>query len=229
MTVLIAAAGDDGRAARDALSDAGFDVERVATLAAASARVAPARVAVVGALEDGSARELRAAARSTPPGGPALVHLGDDDAFETCVPLPVEDDELLHAVRLAREAVAYRDEVDALYERCRERANGDDDPETAGEVERAKRRAGQALHDARRVAGRTPYEQLFVDVEAGSDRTGGGASSGRAAEGADSNGTDERASSSRAEEGTGAVDEADDLDDGTDDAREPGDTGGGDR
>lgn len=219
MTVLIAAAGDDGRVARDVLTDAGFDVERVAALAAASARVGSARVAVVGELEDASAREVRATARSAPSGGPSLVHLGEDDAFETCVPLPVEDEELVVAVRLAREAVAYRSEVDALYEQCRARADGGDDPGTAGEVERAKRRAGQALRDARRVVGRTPYEQLFADVESASARADGAAGSDSA---------DEGDGSDRADEGAGAVGKEDDLDGNPDDERDPGEPGGGD-
>lgn len=176
MTVLIAAAGDDGRVARDALADAGFDVERVATLEAARVRAATVQVAVVGDLEEGTARELRAAVRSAAGDGPPLVHLGEDDAFETCVPLPVQDADLAVAVRLAREASEYRGEVDALYERCRARATGDaDDPAATGEVERAKRRARRALRDARRVAGRTPYEQLFSDVAAGADRVDAGA------------------------------------------------------
>lgn len=218
MTVLIAAPGDDGRAARDVLSDAGFDVERVATLAVASARVGSARVAVVGELEDASVREVRATARSAPSGGPALVHLGEDEAFETCVPLPVEDEELVVAVRLAREAVAYRSEVDALYEQCRARADGDDGPETAG-VERARRRAGQALRDARRVAGRTPYEQLFADVEPASDPADGPGGSGRA---------DDGDGSDRADEGAGAVGKGGDLDGNPDDAGDPAEPGGGD-
>lgn len=174
VTVLIAAAGEDGRSARDALSDDGFDVERVSTLAAARVRAATVEVVVVGGLEDGSARELRAAVRSPADGGPPLVHLGEDEAFETCVPLPAREGDLAVAVRLAREAGAYRAEVDALYEQCRARATGDaDDPET--EVERAKRRAGRALRDARRVAGRTPYEQLFAGGDEGAHREEAGA------------------------------------------------------
>ncbi|MFC7176184.1 hypothetical protein [Halosegnis marinus] len=155
MRVLVAAADGPGERARATLADAGFVVERVERLAEARVRAATAPVAVVGPLADAPATDLRdaldAAGARTP-----LVGLDPDAAgYTTTVDGPADDD-LPVAVRLARHTGAYRDAVDDLYERCRAAADGDDP-----EVAEALARADESLADARRVAGRTPYDYLL--------------------------------------------------------------------
>ncbi|WP_255197985.1 hypothetical protein [Halorarius litoreus] len=159
MTVLIAAAGDDGRTARSLLADAGFDVERVTTLSATRVRAATVDVLVVGDLENATARDLRDALRAADGSLPPLVRLGADDAFETAVTPPFEADQLVRAVTAARQGAQYRQAVDDLYEQCREQA-ATDDPDAAA-VTAAKRRAQEAFDETRRLGVAAPYEQLF--------------------------------------------------------------------
>lgn len=161
VTVLIAAAGDDGRAARDLLEAGGFDVEHVTSMAAGRVRAATVDVVVTGALEDATADDLRAALRSAGTETP-LVHLGPDDAFETTVERPFDNDRLAQAVRRAERAGEYRRAVDDLYERCRASAEADDDDPADDEaVMAAKRRAERAFRETRRLDDRSPIERLF--------------------------------------------------------------------
>lgn len=161
MRVLVAAAGEPGAAAVATLDAAGFSVEHVATLADARVRTATAPVAVVGDLRDGAAAELcgrlRAAGVDTP-----LVGLGREGEYVASVDGPA-DERLPAAVRLAPHAVAYRDAVDDLYERCRRRTDDGDADADGGNVTAARRTATDSLERARRLAGRTPYEYLLED------------------------------------------------------------------
>ncbi|WP_255151905.1 hypothetical protein [Halorarius halobius] len=164
MTVLIAAADDAGTAAHDALSTAGFDVERVTTLADARVRGATADVVVAGELADATARDLRGALREAGAATP-VVRLGTAPDFEYAVEPPYED-ALVGTVRLARQADAYRTAVDDLYERCRERAAAGESLTPDDEaVAAARRRAESAFEEVRRLGGHTPYERLFPEVE----------------------------------------------------------------
>lgn len=160
VTVLIAAAGADGRRARSLLVDAGFDVERVTTLSAARVRAATVAVLVVGPLEDATACGLRDALRADDGSLPPLVRLGADETFETTVARPFEADQLASAIAAARRGAQYRQAVDDLYEQCRELAASDD---TAADdaVDAAKRRAQQAFDETRELGAGAPYEQLF--------------------------------------------------------------------
>lgn len=162
MTVLIAAAGEDGRTARAYLADAGVDVEQVTSLSDARVRAATVDVVVVGPLEDATAAELRDALASGDGASPPLVRLGADEAFETTVDRPFEADALVHAVTVARRGGRYRRAVDDLYERCRERAVAGAEADDADDaVEAAKRRAESAFDETRQLGVAVPYEQLF--------------------------------------------------------------------
>lgn len=168
MTVLIAADSAVGEMAYEALVDAGFEAERVETVAAARVRAATAAAVVVGDLADADPVDLRADLCSED-GSPRLplVRLGQDDAFESCVDLPVDADELTAMVQLSLRTSEYREAVDDLFERCRELADSEDeevDSTATHELELAKQRAQTRLREARRAAGRTPYERLFPDV-----------------------------------------------------------------
>lgn len=171
VTVLIAAAGDAGTAAHDALAAAGFAAERVTTLADARVRGATADVVVAGELADATAGDLRVALRAAGAATP-VVRLGDDDAFEFTVAPPFDGDALADAVRSARRADAYREAVDDLYERCRARATDDAEtlPTDDEAVTAARRRAERAFEEVRRLDDRTPYDRLFPDVAAEDER-----------------------------------------------------------
>lgn len=162
MTTLIVAAGGAGDAAATALTDAGVDVERVATLAAARDALGDADVVVVGEPEDAAASEVRAAAPADVP----LVGLGADDDFETAVPRPVDPEAIVRAVRLADRIRSYRAAVDDLFRLCRERAAAEleaegDDEDLDRELTRARRRAERAFRGAKRMAEEPPYERLI--------------------------------------------------------------------
>lgn len=158
MHVLVAAADDPGAVAAETLDAAGFSVERVASLADARVRAATVPVVVVGDLRDAGGAELREALRDAGVDAPLV---GLDPAGECVVTVDGPADERLPAaVRLAPHAAAYREAVDDLYERCRQRANaGDTDADVTG----ARRAATDDLDRARRLAGRTPYGYLFDD------------------------------------------------------------------
>lgn len=184
MTVLIAAAGTDGRIARDRLAAAGFDVEHVTSLPAARVRAATVAVVVVGGLADATADDLRRALHEAGVDVP-LVHLGADERFDVAVEDPYDPDRLSTAVRLAEQAGAYRQAVDEFYERCRERAAVDgEDPVGDEAVVAAKRRAKREFQEISRLDDRSPFEQLFsygtesppadwLDGEDGSESTDG--------------------------------------------------------
>lgn len=189
MTVLIAAAGDDGRTARDRLADAGFDVEHVTTLSEARVRAATADVVVAGALEDATARDLRTALRSSGADTP-FVHLGPDEAFGTTVERPFEVTALASAVRLVEQTGQYRRAIDDLYEQCRARAAaGDEDPAGDEAVAAAKRRAEREFREVRRLDEGPPFERLF-DSDSPPDQyaTGWPGAEDENADGADANG-----------------------------------------
>lgn len=162
MTTLIVATGGAGEAAAAALADAGFAVERVATLAAARDHLADADIVVVGDPEDATADDVRGAA----PGDVPLVRLGADDDFETTVPRPVDSEAVVHAVQLADRVRSYRTAVDDLYRLCRERAAAELDAEGADddldrELTAARRRAERAFRGAKRLAEDPPYGRLI--------------------------------------------------------------------
>lgn len=161
MTVLIAAAGTDGRVVRDRLDDAGFDVEHVTSLAAARVRAATVAVVVVGGLADATADDLRQALRESGVDTP-LVHLGADETFDTVVEEPYDTDRLSAAVQLAEQTGVYRRAVDEFYERCRERAATEgEDPAVDEAVAAARRRAEREFQETRRLDDRPPFERLF--------------------------------------------------------------------
>lgn len=161
MTVLIAAAGEDGRTARARLAAAGFDVEHVTSLAAARSRAPTAAVVVAGGLEDATADDLRDALRDAGTTTP-LVHLGADDVFDAAVQRPFDTERLARAVRVAQQAEQYRQAVDELYERCLDRAEaGDVEPTTDEAVEAAKRRVERAFRGFRRRDEKLPVARLF--------------------------------------------------------------------
>lgn len=169
MTVLIAAAGDVGRTARDRLADAGFDVEHVTTLSAARVRAATVDAVVAGALEDATARDLRTALRSSGAGTP-FVHLGPDEAFETTVERPFDAAALSSAVRLVEQTSRYQRAIDDFYEQCRARATaGDENPAGDEAVAAAKRRAEREFREVRRLDDGPPFERLF-DSSSASDQ-----------------------------------------------------------
>lgn len=157
--VLIAAAGEPGETASETLAAAGFTVERVTAFDDARVRAATAPVAVVGPLSDTAPDELRDALRE---GGVAtpLVRLGPGEGYTATVAGPAAE-ELPAAVRLARHAGEYQDAVDEFFERCRARAEGEDDGDEAFAA--ARERAAESLRETRRVAGRTPYEFLLEE------------------------------------------------------------------
>lgn len=173
VTVLIAVAGGAGRTARERLADAGFDVEHVTTLSAARVRAATVDVVVAGPLEDATARELRTAVRSNGAETP-FVYLGGDEAFETTVEPPFDAAALAAAVRLAEQTGQYRQAVDDLYERCRERAAaGEEDLAGDEAIAEAKRRAQREFREIRRLDEGPPFERLFeLDVD-DADEEGG--------------------------------------------------------
>lgn len=161
VTVLIAAAGSDGRTARDRLDAAGFDVEHVTSLAAARVRAATVAVVVVGGLADATADDLRRALHGADIDTP-LVHLGADETFDVVVEEPYDPDRLSAAVRLAEQAGIYREAVDEFYERCRERAAADgEDPVGDEAITAAKRRAEREFQEIGRLDDRSPFERLL--------------------------------------------------------------------
>jgi len=167
--VLVAAAGSPGIDATETLDAAGFSVEHVATLADTRVRAATVPVAVIGDLRDAGAASLRDRLRDAGVDTP-LVGLGRAGEYAVTVDGP-NDERLPAAVRLAPHAVAYREAVDDLYERCRRQveggdADGDDERDTdEGDVDVsvARRTATDRLERARQLAGRTPYEYLLED------------------------------------------------------------------
>lgn len=166
MTVLIAATGDAGTRAQEALDAAGFDVERVAALADARVRGATADVVVAGDLTDGSPADLRGVLREAGAATP-VVRLGLADGFEYAVARPPDPDALADAVRVARRADAYRDAVDDLYAACREHATDDERtlPTADDAVDTARLRADRAFEEARHLGDGTPYGRLFADAD----------------------------------------------------------------
>ena len=151
MTVLIAAAGEAGVVARERLRDEGFTVERAETLATARVRATTVDVAVVGALADATATDLRDALREAEARTP-LVGLGvAEEGWDVAV-AGSRDEDLSLAVQVARHAGRYRDVVDDLFERSRD---------GAGDVDGVLRRADDAFAETRQLTGRTPFEQLL--------------------------------------------------------------------
>lgn len=165
MTVLIAAAGEPGEAAAGALANR--DVRRVGTAADASEAVGDATVVVVGTLSEGSPADVCEAARAAGVPIVGLIDVDSDDpgadetpgaGYDATAP-PRDTGALRDAVGLAERVGEYRDAVDVLYEQCRARAGGDDDPDLC----EARTRAHHRFHELRDAAGHTPYAQVFRD------------------------------------------------------------------
>ena len=150
MTVLIAATAEAGVVARERLHDDGFTVERAETLATARVRATTVEVAVVGALADAPATDLRDTLREAGARTP-LVGLAEGGGWDVAVAGP-RDEDLSLVVQVARHAGRYRDAIDDLFERSRD---------GAGDIGEALRRADDAFAETRQLTGRTPFEQLL--------------------------------------------------------------------
>lgn len=171
MTVLIAAAGEPGEAAAGALANR--DVRRVETVADAGEVVGDATVVVVGTLSEGSPADVCEAARAAGVPVVSLTDVGSDDPEADEMPVtpgtpgtgydatapPGDTGALRDAVGLAERVGEYRDAVDLLYEQCRARTEGDEDPD----LREARTRAHHRFHELRDAAGHTPYAQVFRD------------------------------------------------------------------
>lgn len=164
MTVLIAAAGDPGETASAALTDR--EVVRAETLASAREALPGVDVVVVGPLAEGSPATLRDAARIE---GVPVVPLDAGAAADLDAGDPVDPEAvgaLRNAVDLAERADEYRDAVDSFYERARAYADDEVDADDR-DLRAARDRAHRRLRDIREAAGRTPYERLLADEDAG--------------------------------------------------------------
>jgi hypothetical protein len=170
VTTVVVAPGEAGETAAAALSEGGIEVERVATVADARAHVDGAGAVVVGDLVEGAVADLAAAVPDDVP----VVGLGESRDAEWTVARPVEPAELTRTVRLAERTCAYRAAVEELYRHCHRRAAAElDDDDVPDEVDRevtdARRRAERAFRDARRLAGRAPYDRLLGPFPTGSE------------------------------------------------------------
>lgn len=170
MTIVVVAPGEAGETAAAVLSDAGFEVQRATTVADARDLVDGADTVVVGEPAEGAAADLTAAVPADVP----VVGLGESRDVEWTVPRPVGAAELTRVVRLAQRTHAYRGAVEELYRHCRERAaaeleEGSVPDELDRDVTEARRRAERAFRDARRLAGRAPYDRLLGSLPAGDE------------------------------------------------------------
>jgi hypothetical protein len=97
------------------------------------------------------------------PPGERLDLDGEMAAYDGLVPAD-RPAELLDVLRAIEQTDSYREAVEDLYEACRANARGD--PVEAAEMAAAFEWADRAFEDLQEASEWTPYERVFVDVEA---------------------------------------------------------------
>lgn len=181
VTVLIAgtdvAGGDLDSVVATLAAD--HEVSRAETLDAVREALPDCSAVVVGSLPSTPASAVRETVRSgvyCPPTTPVIrlappAETGDAPAtgatpgvedYDGVVPAD-SPESVLEVLEAIERADSYRDAVEDLYEACRANASGDDVDEAA--IAAALERADRAYADLPDVAGWSPYERVFVDVD----------------------------------------------------------------